>query len=96
MRTWESNDVGNTPPFGGNVETALRSIKVPVLYMPSAHRPVLSGDRRPLRSRLHSTLQLLPIIPLCGDIPPAPAHRRRTVKFLNEHVAGFLADIAKH
>jgi homoserine O-acetyltransferase/O-succinyltransferase len=35
MRTWESNDVGNTSSFGGDVEAALRAIKVPVLYMPS-------------------------------------------------------------
>jgi homoserine O-acetyltransferase/O-succinyltransferase len=36
MRTWESNDVGNTPQFKGDVAAALRSIKAQVLYMPSA------------------------------------------------------------
>ena len=41
MRTWQSNDVGATPAgpghpaFHGDVEAALRSIRVPVLYMPS-------------------------------------------------------------
>ncbi|HEY0803384.1 MAG TPA: alpha/beta fold hydrolase, partial [Steroidobacteraceae bacterium] len=35
MRTWEFHDVGKTLPFHGDVEAALRSIKVPVLYMPS-------------------------------------------------------------
>ena len=35
MRTWERHDVGSTPGFGGDVEKALRSIKVPFLYMPS-------------------------------------------------------------
>ena len=35
MRTWEKHDVGTTPGFGGDVEKALRSIKVPFLYMPS-------------------------------------------------------------
>src|SRR5580704_16315430 len=34
-RTWERHDVGTTPGFGGDVERALRSIKVPLLYMPS-------------------------------------------------------------
>ena len=34
-RTWERHDVGATPGFGGNVERALKSIKVPLLYMPS-------------------------------------------------------------
>ena len=35
MRTWERHDVGSTPGFGGEVEKALRSIKTPILYMPS-------------------------------------------------------------
>ena len=41
MRTWQSHDVGATPAgadhpaFDTDVETALRSIRVPVLYMPS-------------------------------------------------------------
>jgi homoserine O-acetyltransferase/O-succinyltransferase len=30
MRSWEQHDVGTTPPFNGNVEAALKSIKVPV------------------------------------------------------------------
>jgi hypothetical protein len=35
MGTWERHDVGTTPGFGADVERALRSIKVPLLYMPS-------------------------------------------------------------
>src|SRR6202042_2095205 len=34
-RTWEYHDVGKTPGFNGDTERALRSIKVPFLYMPS-------------------------------------------------------------
>src|SRR6516164_2694036 len=34
-RTWERHDVGTTPGYGEDVERALRSIKVPLLYMPS-------------------------------------------------------------
>ena len=33
-RTWQRHDVGRTPGQGGEVERALRSIRVPVLYMP--------------------------------------------------------------
>jgi homoserine O-acetyltransferase len=36
MHSWESNDVGKTATFSGDVEAAFRSIKMPVLYMPSA------------------------------------------------------------
>jgi homoserine O-acetyltransferase/O-succinyltransferase len=35
MRTWQAHDVGTTPGFGGSTEKALRSISVPVLYLPS-------------------------------------------------------------
>ena len=35
-RTWQRHNVGDTAGFGGDVEKALRSIRVPVLYMPSA------------------------------------------------------------
>ena len=35
MRTWEHHDVGATPGMNGDVERALRSIRVPFLYMPS-------------------------------------------------------------
>jgi homoserine O-acetyltransferase len=34
-RTWEKHDVGTTPGFSGDTERALRSIKAPLLYMPS-------------------------------------------------------------
>ena len=34
-RTWQRHDIGATPGFGGDTERALRSIKVPLLYMPS-------------------------------------------------------------
>ena len=89
MRTWESNDVGNTPPFGGNVEAALRSIKVPVLYMPSAtdlYFPVTDARYEAAFIPHCSWCRF----PRCGDIPPEPAHRRRMRKFINEHVAQFL------
>lgn len=35
MRTWAAHDVGTTPGFAGSTEKALRSITVPVLYLPS-------------------------------------------------------------
>ena len=55
MRTWEKHDVGATPGFGGDVEKALRSIKAPLLYMPSESDMAFPvGDARyeaPLHSR---------------------------------------------
>lgn len=34
-RTWQNNNVGDTPGFNGDFQTALKSIKADVLYMPS-------------------------------------------------------------
>ena len=90
MRTWESNDVGNTPPFHGDTEAALRSIKVPVLYMPSEtdlYFPVTDA-RYEAAAIPHCTL--LPIPSLWGH-PAGAGASPEDGKFLNEHVAAFMA-----
>ena len=90
-RTWERHDVGTTRDFGGSVETALRSIAVPVLYMPSEtdlYFPV--GDAR-YEAQFIRKVQLVPIPSLWGHAAGAgasPADKR----FLNERIARFLAD----
>jgi len=94
MRTWEYHDVGKTAPFK-DVEAALRSIKVPVLYMPSQtdlYFPVTDA-RYEAAFIPHCTLAIIPS--LWGH--PAGAGASPADKaFLNEHVAGFLAGIAKN
>jgi homoserine O-acetyltransferase len=90
MRTWEANDVGNTPPFHGDVEAALRSIKVPVLYMPSAtdlYFPVTDA-RYEAQFIPHCTL--LPIPSLWGH-PAGAGASPADAKFLNDHIAAFMA-----
>jgi len=88
-RTWESNDVGNTPPFHGDVEAALRSIRVPVLYMPSEtdlYFPL--GDARYEAGFLqHGTL--VPIPSLWGH-PAGAGEGPGDGAFVNEHIAAFL------
>lgn len=89
-RTWEKHDIGTTPGFNGNVEAALRSIKVPFLYMPSEtdlYFPV--GDAR-YEAQFMSTGTLMPIPSLWGHPAGAggsPADR----DFLNEKIGKFLA-----
>lgn len=90
MRTWESNDVGQTPPFHGDAPAALRSIKARVLYMPSAtdlYFP-LTDARYEAAFIPHCTLAPIPSLwghPAGAGASPADA------KFVNEHVARFLA-----
>jgi homoserine O-acetyltransferase/O-succinyltransferase len=92
MRTWERHDIGTTPgkAFGGNVELALRSIKVPVLYMPSEtdlYFPV--GDAR-YEAGFISNVTLTPIPSLWGHTAGA-ASNPADGKFLNEKIGAFLA-----
>jgi homoserine O-acetyltransferase len=74
MRTWQSNDVGATPGFGGDVEKALKSIKVPVLYMPSAtdlYFPV--GDAQ-YESQFIAGVTFMPIPSLWGHTAGAASN----------------------
>jgi homoserine O-acetyltransferase len=90
MRTWEKNDVGATPGFGGDEKKALGSIKAPFLYMPSMtdqYFPV--GDARYEAQFMH-TASLLPIPSLWGH-PAGAAVDPADAKFLNENIAKFLA-----
>ena len=103
MRSWQSNNVGNTPvsasgaapadthpAFAGDERAALASIKVPVLYMPSAtdlYFPLT--DARYEAQYLHR-VTLLPIPSLWGH--PAGAGASPADKdFLNTDIAAFLA-----
>jgi homoserine O-acetyltransferase len=89
-RTWERHDVGTTPGFGGNVERALRSIKVPFLYMPSEtdlYFPI--GDAR-YEAPFIPKGTLMPIPSLWGHTAGA-ASNPADAKFLNENIGRFLA-----
>jgi homoserine O-acetyltransferase len=94
MRSWEYHDVGKTPPFT-DVEAALRSIKVPVLYMPSEtdlYFPITDA-RYEAGLIPHCTLA---IIPSLWGHPAGAGASPADLKFLNEHVASFMAGIAKN
>ncbi len=90
VRTWEKHDVGTTPGFGGDVERALRSIKVPLLYMPSEtdlYFPI--GDAR-YEAAFIPGVTLTPIPSLWGHTAGA-ASNPADAKFLNETISRFLA-----
>ncbi len=88
MRTWERHDVGTSAGFGGDVEKALRSIKVPLLYMPSEtdlYFPV--GDAR-YEATFIPGVTLMPIPSLWGHTAGA-ASNPADGKFLNENIGRF-------
>jgi len=90
MRTWEKHDVGATPGFGGDVERALHSIRVPILYMPSEtdlYFPI--GDAR-YEAAMIPDASLAPIASLWGHTAGA-ASNPADAEFLNETIGKFLA-----
>jgi len=90
MRAWEKHDVGTTPGFGGDVEKALRSIKVPVLYMPGEtdlYFPV--GDAR-YEAAFIPKVSLVPIPSLWGH-PAGAGASPADEKFLNDTIGKFLS-----
>jgi homoserine O-acetyltransferase/O-succinyltransferase len=90
MRTWERHDVGTTPGFNGDTERALRSVKVPILYMPSEtdlYFPI--GDAR-YESAFIPGVTFMPIPSLWGHTAGA-ASNPADGKFLNENIGKFLA-----
>jgi len=95
MHTWESNNVGNTPTFGGDERAALASIKVPVLYMPSATDLYFPVTDARYESQYIQHVTLLPIPSLWGH--PAGAGASPADKdFLNTSIAAFLAGKTLH
>ena len=90
MRTWESNNVGATLGFGGDVEKALRSIKVPILYMPSATDMYFPLTDARYEAAFIPGVVLKPIPSLWGHTAGA-APNPADAKFLNDNIKQFLA-----
>jgi homoserine O-acetyltransferase len=89
MRTWEAHDIGGTQPFNGDVEAALKSIKVPVLYMPSETDLYFPVTDAKYEAAFIAKGMLLPIPSLWGH-PAGAAASPEDAAFLNSHVAAFL------
>jgi homoserine O-acetyltransferase len=94
MKTWESNNVGNTKDFKGDVEEALASIKVPVLYMPSETDLYFPLEDAKYEQQFIPKVQFAPIPSLWGH-PAGAAPNPEDSKFLNGHISEFLKKIEK-
>lgn len=89
-RTWQRHDVGNTPGFGGDVERALRSIKVPLLYMPSETDLYFPVTDARYEAPFIPGVTLMPIPSLWGHTAGA-ASNPADARFLNENIGRFLS-----
>jgi homoserine O-acetyltransferase len=89
MREWEHNDVGATPGFNGDVEAALKSIKVPFLYMPSETDLYFPLNDARYEAAFIPHVKLMPIPSLWGHTAGA-ASNPADAKFLNDNIGSFL------
>jgi len=95
MRTWQNHDVGTTPSsanrpdFQGEVQAALSSIKVPVLYMPAQTDLYFPISDARYEADCIPGVQFTPIPSLWGHTAGA-ASSPEDKKFLNETIARFL------
>ena len=90
MRTWEQHDVGRTPGFDGDVERALRSIRIPVLYMPSETDLYFPISDARYEAQFIPKMTFAPIRSLWGHTAGA-ASNPEDAAFLNETIGKFLA-----
>lgn len=88
-RTWQKHDVGGTPGFDGDVEKALRSIRVPFLYMPSETDLYFPMTDARYEEAFIPTVVFKPIPSLWGHTAGA-ASNPADAKFLNETIEAFL------
>lgn len=89
MRTWQQQNVGNTPGFNGDVEAALKSIKVPFLYMPSETDLYFPINDARYEQAFIPTVTFKPIPSLWGHTAGA-ASNPADAKFLNDNIGAFL------
>ena len=89
-RTWENHDVGTTPGFAGDIEKALRSIKAPLLYMPSETDLYFPLTDARYEAAFIPGVTFKPIPSLWGHTAGA-ASNPSDAKFLNDTIGAFLA-----
>ncbi len=90
MRTWQRHNVGDTPPFGGDVASALRSIRAPVLYMPAATDLYFPLEDAQWEAQFIKRCVLTPIPSLWGH-PAGAGASPADAAFLNQHIAAFMS-----
>ena len=89
MRTWERHDVSTTPGQSGNIEQTLRTIQVPILYMPSQTDLYFPIGDATYEAGFIPKVSLMPIPSLWGHTAGA-ASNPADAKFLNEHIGNFI------
>ena len=94
MRTWQQHDIGKTPGFDSDVERALQSIKMPLLYMPSETDMYFPMTDARYEMQFIPRVTFLPIPSLWGH-PAGAGASPADAKFLNDNIAKFLGEAGR-
>ena len=89
LKTWQNNNIGNSPGFDGDFETALGSIKAEVLYMPSETDMCFHIDVLTDKAKLIPNVELEIIPSLWGHIAGA-GFSSEDAEFINNKDLKFL------
>ena len=88
-KTWQNNNVGNTPGFNGDYIKALGSIKADVLYMPSETDMYFHIDALRSEAKLIPKVNLKIIPSLWGHIAGA-GFAKEDADFINNQIVNFI------
>ena len=87
-KTWQNNNIGNTPGFNGNYSDALGSIKAEVLYMPSETDMYFHIEALTLEANMIPNVRLKVIPSLWGHIAGA-GFSLEDAEFINKEIKEF-------
>ncbi len=87
-RTWQNNNIGNTPGFNGNYSEALGSIKADVLYMPSETDMYFHIDALTREASMIPRVKLKVIPSLWGHVAGA-GFSAEDIEFMNNEIIEF-------
>lgn len=90
-RTWQNHDIGNTEGYYGDIEKAIRAIKIPVLYMPSISDLYFPINDAQYEASLNDKILLKPIPSLWGHVAGVGSNLTDN-RFVNDNISAFLKD----
>lgn len=88
-RTWQDHDISRTKGFDGDIEQALRSIRIPVLYMPGATDLYFPVSDAEYERKFLSNVRFVPIPSLWGHTAGGGGNPADAA-FINREIAAFL------
>ena len=93
-RTWQDHDIGKTPGFDGQIEKALASIKIPVLYMPGSTDLYFPMSDAEYERKFLANVKFVPIPSLWGHTAGGGGNPADAA-FINKQIAAFLGDSSR-